>query len=147
MNVQRAHAADRMHAPGVKPLAAEAAPVAIPAVPANAGAAETTLHDHGDGTFHTESHDGERAEHPSIGHALMHLAAKHSGGKHMHIHHDGEAMTSHHVDEQGDIEGPHEHETPEDLADHVSNVMGGEMPQAEEAGDEPVDSLSGLGGY
>lgn len=37
----------------------------------------TTLNDHGDGTFHTEGHDGEEVEHPSIHHALSHIAQKH----------------------------------------------------------------------
>lgn len=30
-----------------------------------------------DGSFHTEGHDGEHAEHPSMHHALAHVAEKH----------------------------------------------------------------------
>lgn len=37
-----------------------------------------TLHSHGDGTFHTETEDGERVEHPHIGHALNHIK-EHAG--------------------------------------------------------------------
>lgn len=134
LNIQRAHAAERR---------ADRTPVAQSAPTQDEGMAQTTLHDHGDGTFHTESHDGERMEHPHIGHALMHLAAKHSEGKHMHIHQDGEALTSHHVDESGDVEGPHEHATPEELQQHVGDVMTEADPQ--DAGAEPDYMLSGLG--
>ena len=56
----------------------------------------TTLHDHGDGTFHTESADGDMQEHPSIHHALSHMAEKHGHeplAAHIMAHHgmeDGE---------------------------------------------------------
>ena len=53
----------------------------------------TTLHDHGDGTFHTEGHDGEEVQHPSIHHALSHLAEKHGHeelAQHIMSHADGE---------------------------------------------------------
>ncbi len=39
----------------------------------------TTLHDHGDGTFHTESSDGDMQEHPSLDHAMQHMQMKHGG--------------------------------------------------------------------
>lgn len=39
----------------------------------------TMLHDHGDGTFHTESEDGERTDHADIHDAIAHIAEKHSG--------------------------------------------------------------------
>ena len=42
-------------------------------------AASTTLHDHGDGTFHTEGHDGDMQEHPSLDHAMQHMMMKHGG--------------------------------------------------------------------
>ena len=45
------------------------------AAPAGAdGAGHTELHDHGDGTFHTVTPDGEKTEHPHLGHALAHIA-------------------------------------------------------------------------
>ena len=46
---------------------------------AEGDAPHTTLHDHGDGSFHTESSDGDMAEHPTIDHALEHMKAKHGG--------------------------------------------------------------------
>lgn len=87
-------------------------------------ASHTTLHEHGDGTYHTEGHDGERTEHPHIGHALMHMAAKHSEGKHMHVHEgeDGE-HTTHHVGEDGKVEGPHDHENIEAVKEHLGKFF------------------------
>jgi hypothetical protein len=88
----------------------------------------TTLHDHGDGTFHTEGNDGAREEHSHIGHALMHMASKHGGeGMHMHLHSDGMSHTSHHAEKGGKPEGPHEHESMEAMQEHVGNTMGDGM--------------------
>lgn len=88
-------------------------------------AKHTTLHDHGDGTFHSEGSDGEKVEHPSIGHAMMHMASKHSDGKHMHIHSDGMGggHTSHQVSDGGKPEGPHDHENIEALKDHMGKFL------------------------
>lgn len=73
---QRAHAADKAAAP--------AAPHGggAPHEPGMDGgeAASTTLHDHGDGSFHTEGHDGEHVEHPDMQSAMSHIAGKHGGG-------------------------------------------------------------------
>lgn len=38
----------------------------------------TTLTDHGDGSFHTESDDEARVDHDSLESAIEHLMAKHS---------------------------------------------------------------------
>ena len=69
-NIQRAHAADRM----------DAKPKESPAVAANmmgnSGEEHTTMHANGDGTYRTEGSGQEPMEHPSIGHALMHMASK-----------------------------------------------------------------------
>ena len=87
-------------------------------------AAHTTLHDHGDGTFHSEGHDGEQVEHPHIGHALMHMAQKHAPGiKHMHVQHDGVEHVSHHVGEDGEVQGPHSHENMEALKQHMDQFL------------------------
>lgn len=87
----------------------------------------TTMHDHGDGTFHTEHEDGTKTEHPSLGHALMHMAAKHApGDKHMHMHHDGVNITSHHADEDGEVHGPDEHADGDEAAEHARGVMDGD---------------------
>lgn len=85
----------------------------------------TTLHDHGDGTFHTEGSDGEKTEHPHIGHALVHMGAKHAGGMHMHHHSEGSGHTSHHHDGVT-ASGPHESPDTDSLKEHVGDVMGGD---------------------
>jgi hypothetical protein len=55
-----------------------------------------------------------------------HMAAMHKemGGKHFHGHSDGFSHTSHHVKEDGKVEGPQEHESAEAMADHMKGVMG-----------------------
>ena len=100
-----------------------------------------SLHAHGDGSYHTmspavsEGYGGYgmgsggaktpgRKEHPSIGHALMHIAREHgSEGDHMHIHGDAEGYTTHHVSAGGAIKGPDEHKNMAQLKAHVADAM------------------------
>ena len=76
---------------------------------ANTQGSYTTLHAHGNGTYHSVSQAGKRIEHPSIGHALSHLAKVHSDGDHVHVLGHETGYTSHHVLEGGKVQGPHEH--------------------------------------
>lgn len=97
-----------------------------------------TLHAHGDGTFHTIAHndsyggpmiegrDPRRKEHPSIGHALMHIARMHSTGDQMHILGHDDGYTTHSVKEGGKIKGPSEHTSMRDLKSHVAETMDGD---------------------
>lgn len=133
MNPQRGRMAE-----GMERKAAPAAPKAEE--PKSEGGDETsmTLHSKGDGTYHTES-GGEQTEHPSLGHALMHMAHHaEPDGKHMHIHHDGFSHTSHGVDENGEHSGPHDHEDTESLKEHVGEFFGsdGEPKDDDEDDDE-----------
>lgn len=83
--------------------------------------------------------DGDGADGPHE--MLKQMHAKH-GGKHMHIHHDGVTHTTHHTNEAGEVEGPHEHGTTDDLKNHISQVFDGEDgDEAEE--NEPEHELSG----
>ena len=75
MNPAHAKMADKEQA---KPSAK--APT-TPEPPIEDGGMHTTLHDHGDGTFHTEGNDGDVQEHPSLDHALQHMQMKHGGGQ------------------------------------------------------------------
>jgi hypothetical protein len=94
-----------------------------------------TLHAHGDGTYHTETEDGERAEHGHIGAALMHMAHHHEpDATHMHVHHDGGSLTTHHVHEDGQVQGPHDHENIEALKDHMDQFLDEEGHEGEEGG-------------
>lgn len=95
-----------------------------------------TLTAHGDGTYHTQEHGQEsdygmsggresgRTEHPSFGHAIMHIA-KHHGpeGDHMHIHGEEDGYTTHHVMDDGEVEGPHEHANMRELKKHTADTM------------------------
>jgi hypothetical protein len=145
LNTQRANASDR-----VKPMSPPPAePKGKPEAGGSGSDAHTTLHDHGDGTFHTESHDGERTDHPSIGHAVVHIASRHAeGGKHMHIHHDGGSHVSHHAGEDGQAQGPDEHADTEALKQHVGEFFGdgGGEGADQDSGDQSADG-DGLSGF
>lgn len=88
--------------------------------------AETTLTAHGDGTYHTQSgyENRSRKEHASIGAALMHMAKKHSAGDHMHVHatEDGK-LTTHHVEEGGKVQGPHDQKNLRALKQSMSKFL------------------------
>lgn len=81
------------------------------------------LHPHGDGTYHTVV-DGEKTEHPHIGHALAHLAGHHEpDGKHSHVqHNDDGTHTSHHHD-GASVSGPHDHKNLEELKGHFDKFL------------------------
>lgn len=86
----------------------------------------TTLVAHGDGTYHTEhGMTGKRMEHPTFGHAAMHMAKMHAEGDHMHIHGHEDGFTTHSVHD-GEMHGPEEHSTTGKLKAHVGDCMGGE---------------------
>lgn len=73
-----------------------------------------------------------------------HLKALHEahGGRHMHVHQSDEAhVTTHHVDEDGQVQGPHEHASMDDLHNHLESVFGGEPggEQEEEPEAEPAE--------
>lgn len=122
LNTQKAMAADKSKPMPGKP---ESKPEAKPQAAEAEGGMSSTLHDHGDGTFHTVSHDGAEEQHPSIGHALMHMASQHSEGKHVHIHHDsGGRISSHHVGHMGGVEGPQEHGSADEAGQHAAMVLG-----------------------
>jgi hypothetical protein len=61
---------------------------------------------------------------------LQELHAKH-GGKHMHVHAHDQGVTTHHIGDDGNVEGPHHHASTQEAADHMHMVMGDGMDQAE----------------
>jgi hypothetical protein len=118
-----------------------------------ASAKHTTLHDHGDGTFHTEYSDGAEEQHPDIGHAVTHMAHLHAPeGKHHHVHHDGMMMHSHGVDEKGEHDGTHDHANMDELRDSMDKFLNEEAaekgPSEREGGatEPPEEGLSGFRG-
>lgn len=93
--------------------------------PENLKSSAITLHAHGDGTYHTTAgeYGGKRTEHPSIGHALMHMAKMHSEGDHMHLHSTDSGMVTHHVMEGGKVQGPHDHKNLRSLKQSLSKFL------------------------
>lgn len=92
------------------------------------GGGHTQLHDHGDGTYHSVTSDGERTEHPHIGHALAHIGRHHEPeGHHSHVMHHGgseDGHTSHHAGMSGGaVSGPHDHANLEALKEHMGNFL------------------------
>ena len=67
-----------------------------------------------------------RVEHPSFGHAVMHMAKMHAEGDHMHILSHNEGFTSHHVLEGASVQGPHESDTVGQLKKHVESALNDE---------------------
>lgn len=128
MNPQVGRFKDKMDAGKPKPAMSPAAKAPMGKKPEEKMSGNMSeLHDNGDGSFHTKSADGEEMDHPHIGHALIHLGAKHAEGKHVHVHEDGMGMMSHHHMGHGSgVEGPHEQSSPEEAGDHVKDVLGGE---------------------
>ena len=88
------------------------------------GEPTTEITHHADGS-HTAVHsDGETSEHPHMGHMAMHLHAKHSDGEAMHAHKHEAGVTTHHVGADGQVEGPHEHGSTDEAAEHMKQVLG-----------------------
>lgn len=141
-NQQLARRADQMHAarsgapkPGMPP-GGDGDPMS------GESAGSVTVHDHGDGTMHTEHEDGSLVDHPDATHMAAHLMAHHSpGDKYMAMSHNGMEMKSSHADENGQVDGPTEHPDTEAMADHMRGVMDGE------AGDGRVPMHGGKDGY
>lgn len=84
--------------------------------------------------------EGESTEQPEGDHMHMAAEAMHAaepGSKHMIASHDGYAMKTHSIDEQGMHEGPHEDE---EAHAHMQRFMGAEPKQ--DGGEEPEENQS-----
>src|SRR5579863_8650964 len=116
---------------GKRPMPAQpAGSVPDEAMPVHSGAdgeARSTLVSHADGTHHIEHEDGSTTEHGHIGHALMHLASKHSDGM-------GGGITTHHASHGGEPEGPNEHDNADGAAEEMKQVHGGGEDDGEDWG-------------
>ena len=107
-----------------------------------------SVHDHGDGTFHTEHPDGTREEHPDHLHMLAHLGHKVTDGdKHHIVHHDGISAHSHSIDEAGNHEDHGEHNTAEEAKGALDKFFGEEAQEPQHAhGEEENEEGPALGG-
>jgi hypothetical protein len=110
---------------------------------------QVEIHSHGDGTFHT-MHQGEREEHETHGHALIHAAKVHAeeGHKHFIAHHDGETVHTHSV--KGGEEPEHQEHDPANLESakqHLDQFFDEEAGEKSHEGEEePSGEGEGLGG-
>lgn len=92
---------------------------------------------HKDGNGYKTS-DGQ--SHSHLGAALMHVAHHHEpDAKHAHVSHDGFSATSHGVHEDGQHDGPHDHENIEELKNHLGKFFNEEE-------DEGTHDDGGYGG-
>jgi len=107
-----------------------------------------SVHDHGDGTFHTEHPDGTREEHPDHLHMLAHLGHKVTDGDKHHIfHHDGISAHSHSIDEAGNHEDHGEHNTADEAKGALDKFFGEEAQEPQHAhGEEENEEGPSLGG-
>jgi len=101
-----------------------------------------SIHDHGDGSFHTEHPDGSREEHPHHMAAMAHVGHKITGGdKHHVVHHDGMSAHSHSIHE----DGQHEDHGEEDPKGALSKFLGeeGQEPMQDGGGEENEGPVMG----
>ena len=77
-----------------------------------------------------------------------HLKSMHeqTGEAHTHIaHHMDGTHTSHHINEDGAVEGPTEHASAEELVDHLKSHLPEEEQEIREGGDEGMLHSHALG--
>lgn len=98
--------------------------------PEDGEGSKTTITHHEDGSHSVMHHDGEETHHPSTGHMLMGMHAKHEmgGGGHMHAHGGMEgaegSVTTHHVGMDGEVQGPHHHADEQSAGQHLADALG-----------------------
>lgn len=94
-------------------------------------AGKTEIHHMPDGSHEVMHSDGEKSSHPNASHMAAHMAAKHDGGEHGHIHARPEGgATTHHVGMDGAPPTQEEHGSVGEGMDHLEGMMGdGEMPE------------------
>jgi hypothetical protein len=74
------------------------------------------------------------------------LAHKHSGGdKHHIVHSDGMTHTSHEIGEDGEHNGPHEHNSAEEAKESLGRFLDeeAEEPEHEHMKEEPAEATYG----
>jgi hypothetical protein len=105
-----------------------------------------SIHDHGDGTFHTEHPDGTREEHPHHMAAMAHVGHKITGGdKHHVVHHDGMVAHSHSIHEDGQHEDHGEHNSADEARGALDKFLGEEAnePEHQDGGGEDEGPVMG----
>lgn len=103
---------------------------------------ESKVIHHPDGSHEVHHADGEVSKHPNAGHMAAHMHAKHAGGEVGNMHRDEMGtVTTHHVGPDGEVNGPTEHASPEEGANHMAQMMGNDEPEM--PGDADDESAEG----
>lgn len=107
-----------------------------------------TVHEHGDGTMHTEMADGTKTEHLDHLHMMAHMGHHMTGGDAHHVtHHDGMSYHSHGVDESGQHAETQDHNTAEEAKDALGNFFDEEAQEpAHQHGEAEEDDAPVMGG-
>jgi hypothetical protein len=80
--------------------------------------------------------DGGEDHHGEI-HAHLQSMHEQTGHAHSHVEHHGDGRhTSHHIDEHGEVSGPHDHENLEALKNHFDQFTNEEGKEGEGAKDD-----------
>jgi hypothetical protein len=89
------------------------------------GAKEPDVADSAAGEVHEEEPNEEEGDPTAMIHEHLTKMHEMTGKAHSHVEHHGDGThTSHHVDEQGQVSGPHEHESMEALHQHMAQLHG-----------------------
>ena len=118
-NVERENFMDK----AMKPAEKKAAPKEPKGEP-DGDEPTTTITHHADGT-HTAVHsDGQTDEKMPLGHHAMMMHSKHGDGEAGHIHAHMDGATTHHVGMDGQVQGPNDHASVGEAADHMKQMLG-----------------------
>lgn len=112
------------------------------------GAQTHTIEQHPDGHLVSHMEGGASIEHPDHMHMLAHLGHHITGGdKHHIMHHDGMTAHSHMIHEDGQHEGPQDHNSAEDAKASMDKFFGEEAQEPEHQGGAPEhDTEQAMGG-
>lgn len=104
------------------------------------GGGETKITHHPDGSHTVSHHDGEMSEHPNAGHMAAKIHSKHSDGEVGNLHAHEMGATTHHAGMDGEVNGPMEHGSAEEGAEHLGQMMG-DGAENETSSTEPDDEM------
>jgi hypothetical protein len=95
-----------------------------------------------EGGYTAKHADGEETSHPSLGHLAMTMHAKNEEGDAMHVNSKDGMFSSHRVGADGMVEGPNDHGSADEAAEHMKSSMGGDA-MADLAGSGLSDGHAG----
>ena len=106
-----------------------------------------TITEHADGSMTSKMHDGAEEQHPDHLHMLAHVGHHITGGDKHHVaHHDGMAIHTHGIHEDGNHEETQQHGSADEAGQSLTSMMGGddEAPQQEAEGQSEPAPMGGM---